>query len=230
MSQRWASLSVRCAARLVTSLTLLGLITTSASAQPLLEQRRSGEPAQRPTPKGAQELPDEERAHLLNLKSLSGIGVGSTLTGARGLSFYKGLTPLLWSELMVGGRLTQPTAQATELVGSVGLGLHFQLAQAGAQSALSLGLRYVANMGSVCTGDESACASGALATTTLLEHRAELPLRLSYMLNSYLMLHAELGAALLLGSGEPSLIGDAPQEGLSIELFERSSLGVTLWL
>ena len=174
--------------------------------------------------------PSSARPQPLNLKGVTGVGVGETLTGVRGVSLYRGVSPLLWAELTLGGSLEQEEGRDTLLTGSAALAFHFTLFQAGRHSALSAGARYVMTSALACLGDEASCEAGAAPVSGAFEQRAELPLRLTHFLNPYLALHAELGLGVLFGSGERPLIGDAPLNGLKITVFQGAHLGVTLWL
>lgn len=176
----------------------------------------------------------EPRAHPLNLTGVSGVGFVQTLSGAEGLSLYRGLSPLLFAELTMGGSLTQRDGRDSEYLAAGALGLHFQLFQAGRSAALSVGVRYQALFGTLCLGERDPCQAGALSPTDVLEQSVDAPFRVWWFVSPYLSIHSEFGLTLQLGSGRDPITGSAPREGYQLDVFRNrtpfGSLGLTIWL
>jgi len=185
-------------------------------------------------PKPVSEAPDEGRAQPLNLDGVGGLGFVQTLSGVEGLSLYRGLTPLLFSELTLGGSVIQREGRDSEYLFGGALALHFQLYQAGRRAALSVGARYQLSAGTLCLGELDPCQAGAISPSDVFEQSLDLPLRVWWFISPYLSLHSEFGLSLQLGSGSDPVTGDAPRDGYQLDAFRNRApfgrLGLTIWL
>lgn len=187
-----------------------------------------------PVPKEESEKGQAIRSQILNLDGISGVGFVQTLGGTEGLSYYRGLSPLLFVELTAGGSLTQRQGRDSEYLIGGALALHFQLFQAGRSAALSIGARYQAVAGTLCLGEEDPCQAGALIPSDLFQQSVDIPFRIWWFLNPYLSLHSEFGLTLQFGSGQDPVLGVAPREGYQLDIFRNrtpfGSFGLTIWL
>ena len=174
------------------------------------------------------------RPQPLNLDQVSGVGFVQTLAGAEGLSYYRGVSPLLFTELTVGGSWIQREGRDSEYLAGGAIGLHFQLIQAGRSAALSLGARYQALFGRLCLGETDPCQAGAVSPSDIFEQSIDVPLRVWWFVSPYLSIHSEFGVTLQLGSGRDPITGVAPREGYQVDVFRNrtpfGSLGFTIWL